>query len=630
MRCLKIIFILLFLTLVINARQNFVDQTISPSATATYNPTTRSSTGGSYRAFKTLQMGLDSVVAGDTLWMRGGTYSTIYDFDLKTDGTGWGAGQLILMKSYPGEWAILDGNNNIQPGAGWGALLGPVGAATRRYWRMEMFELRNARASGGNVQALFFENGPFYLKHLVFRDIVGTQTVNNNPGVVCGHTWDGCTIERCLFIDCGNTTSHQFFNAIQEYGDYLYASIPRDGFDWSSNGGHHACRNEFKYNLFLNIDGGVVHQKGTQQLTGRNPPSHPYVDTYKEYGDKIHHNIFKNIDMGGSYYINTTSTDFLQIYNNIFDSCNAIGLSEVTGNSTAPHTYRPCVYNNTFRDVKVPINYIWQLGSTGAAVPATKYGFIANNIFDNCDPKSKGVIAIQSSYTGTKNVDSVYIKANYNYRPTSTSYVMYIFGTAYSAATWDALDPDYTYYQNAYDAGDPLWRGTTGALKYLPYSDHEVSGSSTIANGGIGGNHPYKSGVTIPSYIGAVNPSDSTWVAEVLGLINLGAEYEPDTGDTGSSPVYPPDITSISPESPRLLKPVIINGVVPTDTIYFNSVKMDSVLSTTDTSQTLYVKDITRGYFWLKAINPDGRDSLRIYVKETDLDTVYIQKYTAP
>ncbi len=42
--------------------------------------------------------------------------------------------------------------------------------------------------------------------------------------------------------------------------------------------------------------------------------------------------------------------------------------------------------------------------------------------------------------------------------------------------------------------------------------------SKTIANGGIGGAHPLLASVTIPSYIGAADPNDNSWVAGVLCL----------------------------------------------------------------------------------------------------------------
>ena len=52
-------------------------------------------------------------------------------------------------------------------------------------------------------------------------------------------------------------------------------------------------------------------------------------------------------------------------------------------------------------------------------------------------------------------------------------------------------------------------QATSGANKFITLESHIIEGSTTIANGGIGGSHPYLSGITLPSYVGAVDPNDS-------------------------------------------------------------------------------------------------------------------------
>jgi hypothetical protein len=54
----------------------------------------------------------------------------------------------------------------------------------------------------------------------------------------------------------------------------------------------------------------------------------------------------------------------------------------------------------------------------------------------------------------------------------------------------------------------------------MTLGSHLIEPSITIANGGIGDSHPYLSGVTIPSYIGAANPSDNSWVSGVVNDIS--------------------------------------------------------------------------------------------------------------
>ena len=89
-------------------------------------------------------------------------------------------------------------------------------------------------------------------------------------------------------------------------------------------------------------------------------------------------------------------------------------------------------------------------------------------------------------------------------------------------------------YKTTYDkdgiqatsAADMIWAkdtpspflGSSGANKYITSGSYPLDDTHTVSNGGLGGSHPYLSGVTIPSYVGAVNPSDSDWVAGVLAL----------------------------------------------------------------------------------------------------------------
>ncbi|OFX29427.1 MAG: hypothetical protein A2W92_13370 [Bacteroidetes bacterium GWA2_42_15] len=77
---------------------------------------------------------------------------------------------------------------------------------------------------------------------------------------------------------------------------------------------------------------------------------------------------------------------------------------------------------------------------------------------------------------------------------------------------------------NANNPEDNLYKGTTGAARFKTRGSHVINGDTTIANGGIGGAHPYLEGVTLPSYIGATDPNNDSWVDTVLGLANLGTQ----------------------------------------------------------------------------------------------------------
>ena len=102
---------------------------------------------------------------------------------------------------------------------------------------------------------------------------------------------------------------------IQEVGDYVDSTTAKNGYPAEP---HYAIKNNIiRYNLFKNGSAGIKH-KGNQLLTGRNPGGGEGFDnTNKDWGDKIHHNIFIGLDdiaIRGKQ-------DFVQIYNNIMDSC---------------------------------------------------------------------------------------------------------------------------------------------------------------------------------------------------------------------------------------------------------------------------------------------------------------------
>jgi len=58
-----------------------------------------------------------------------------------------------------------------------------------------------------------------------------------------------------------------------------------------------------------------------------------------------------------------------------------------------------------------------------------------------------------------------------------------------------------------------------------------VDGSKTLANAGIGVNHPFLPGVVIPSYVGATNPDDDVWVDGVSSLANVSTLMNGGAGD---------------------------------------------------------------------------------------------------
>lgn len=77
---------------------------VSPTGSDS-NPGTQSS------PFKTIQKGIDSMVGGDTVYIRGGTYNQTANFVYKTSN-----GQYMTLANYSGETVILDGSGISRDG----------------------------------------------------------------------------------------------------------------------------------------------------------------------------------------------------------------------------------------------------------------------------------------------------------------------------------------------------------------------------------------------------------------------------------------------------------------------------------------------------------------------------------
>jgi hypothetical protein len=63
--------------------------------------------------------------------------------------------------------------------------------------------------------------------------------------------------------------------------------------------------------------------------------------------------------------------------------------------------------------------------------------------------------------------------------------------------------------------------GSSGADRYKLTGNYTLDGTHHILDSGLAGVHPYLNGVSIPSYIGAVDPNNDGWVDTVLSLSDI-------------------------------------------------------------------------------------------------------------
>src|SRR5690348_13401085 len=82
----------------------YVDGGLSSSSCSTYNATSRSCSGGSTTAYKTIAGAAGVATAGTTIMIRSGTYG-----EQLTIGRSGAAGQPITFRAYSGESPVISG-----------------------------------------------------------------------------------------------------------------------------------------------------------------------------------------------------------------------------------------------------------------------------------------------------------------------------------------------------------------------------------------------------------------------------------------------------------------------------------------------------------------------------------------
>lgn len=225
-----------------------------------------------------------------------------------------------------------------------------------------------------------------------------------------------------------------------------------------------------------------------------------------------------------------TNADFTQVYNNIFD---AVPEAITVGEEPNSQRYKVVTYNNTIVNptYKGIVRYGCDIDWTFTESEVHK-GLDYNNLIDSSDKTGgfwftgtalnvfAGCSDSRNPYFANPDISNYIGSNNYFYRPDDPDIIK--LGTVYYSATeYEAQIETGTQkiaYSNPYDAGNLLFAGTSGANKFITKESHIIEGSTTIANGGIGGAHPYLSGITLPSYIGAVDPNNNGWIVDVLCL----------------------------------------------------------------------------------------------------------------
>jgi len=521
----------IFLTInLLWAADIYVDPSLSNNCTSgNYSATNQSCNGADGNAYRNVQDAVNSMSGGDDIYLRGGNYGPTQLTGSSTNGAvhipqskdgssiNWSS-----IQSYPGEWAVLDGDDWCVSGG----VLGhrdydKDGSDDIKYWKFERLEITGGAAPDGNgANGLFVNGGPFIVRYCYIHDNVASEG-GANPAGIKGMIWHDSIVEYNYFKDNGSNGSvNERHSAcgLQIHSDYRHTVDDWETAPYDIN--HARTKNEIRYNLFENTKDYAryaIHGKGRQYLAHKTDVTWDY----KEYGGSIHHNIF--IDFQKAI---VTQTDFMQIHHNIVTvpagSKGQSGIS-VTEAGLGGGNMACVVYNNTIINGRIPHNF-----GFGEYV-VNPYAYVYNNLIDQAPSNYDGMAVINLGHAYMVNpfiYDSTRIDVtnNYLYRGNSTDIkVTRNSGDGYGYMPLSDYDSFYNktnFSKTSSETTDPIYEGSTGAGQYITKGSHVVSGSKTIINSGKGGSHPYLSGITIPSYIGATDPNDNGWVASVLSLSN--------------------------------------------------------------------------------------------------------------
>jgi len=524
----------------------YVDQSLSSNITnGTYNKNSRATGGSDGNAYRTLKAvlwgtnGTDGAAsAGDTILLRGGTYKEAWgdssggsamQISQRLSGTSWNS--YTTIASYPGEWAIIDGSTS---GYAIGLGNGNVGEWGGGLGHLEYIKFERLGITGGSKGGLGIVMGPVWVRYCyIYENGKGASGDSNRGGVVLRRGMNNI-IEYNYFYNNAGTADHNKAHIIN-YSDYLYSS-----FDIN----HCNKGNIIRYNFFGEGANCGYKDKASQFLAVHPYPSNAngtIATTNYLLGNRIHHNIGKV-----SSLLIYCQQDFAQVFNNIADGCS---ITAMDGSDEAV-AYWKDVYNNTV--IKGFIAETVGYNRTNKELNLDMSWFCANNIITEYGaPGYNPSIGIATCW-GHKTAAADDCSLTYTWTNTTVDRNL-IYKPAH--ATWHIGQPasmectNHPWltvagfnsafgFTNYYSATDGLFLGTTGADKYKINAAFSIGSGKYAGNGGEGGNHRYLSGVTIPSYLGAVDPNNSGWVDMVLGLANIQNLI----AGGGSTPPPPPPV----------------------------------------------------------------------------------------
>lgn len=351
-----------------------VDLTIGSDCLTTYDPATRSCSGGSSAGYRTLSAGLGAATPGDTVLLRAGTYGQLAP---SVSGT---AGQPITIKNYTGETATITGSVMALWIIGRSDLIidGLTVSSTSGFCRLEDSTritlqnntFQNSTGSGTTAGCKFVRSAN--------NRVLNNNITNGNDSfllqddsdrnLVTGNTFDtgrhSLVSIRCSSYNLfrNNTFKNPIQKAVEIYDCAGVSDAPVRYDD--------TRRNLFEYNKFIQTS-------ASSQDNDYNAMQHGGQEAI------VRRNEYRN-NLGGGIYYQSYSSESLYVYknrayNNTFyaNACYAL-----TGDSESATRY----YDNRMTNNLLYKNTNCSGGATQTRIPDPTVVILTNNTLATSDP----------------------------------------------------------------------------------------------------------------------------------------------------------------------------------------------------------------------------------------------------
>jgi hypothetical protein len=580
--------------------------------------------------YRTVVKGVSMMVPGDSLLIRGGTY---IELTIDISGKVGTAANKYYVGSYPGEWAKIDRNHT---GNGSVFKASNTWANCIQYWKFERLEVTGGGPAIAGVpydnsfSGCGFEFWP--ARNIEFRmcyihDNYGGGQNNGGAGIYIqnrdNHGAQGIKITYCYLADNGwpgnNNENTQNIVLFSDYNDDPTGIVDTSG---------PLKRNEIAYNLSDRSAMGIK-TKSCQRLMRENYGDSATSLDWKNLGDKIHHNIIRRPMLRFMAY----EQDFQQIYNNIFDGRGATGVVTLGPMQSMDdrEAFHTVMYNNTFisnmpyttgEGCAVSFDHGRDLGAGSNYDQFTEqyhpYLHFYNNVIFSMVGDRDMCLHVNSGYYGTATRPAITVN-NWSTINISNNF----FGDRTDAEK--AFCSGFINSQSVDGVGQTATTGYTYSInKMKTYSTSNVNhakvvaigslfsdtgkillnsscityGTSTIANSGKGGNHPYLD-IALPTYLGAAITGD-TWTTTVLSLVNLSTlAMIPE--ETPPASYADHDFVSVRRDSVITITGGNL-GIVEGD-VYLNAINIPVTSWNNSTISLAIPSSMPRGYYTRKIYN---------------------------